>query len=125
MSKSGLILCGLALCVFLVGCPALKVKPYTEKKLTATIQTNKGEIQLELYASKTPITVANFVNLALRGYYDGIKFHRVIDNFMIQTGDPQGTGFGGPGYGFEDEILPELRTRQPGYSFDGKPWSPY
>ncbi|MCP3963144.1 MAG: peptidylprolyl isomerase [bacterium] len=70
----------------------------------ATIHTNKGDIRLELAPEKTPLTVANFVNLASRGFYDGVAFHRVIDNFMVQGGDPTGTGSGGPGYRFEDEI---------------------
>ena len=77
--------------------------------LIAKIHTSKGIIELELTPDKTPLTVANFVNLAKRGYYNGIKFHRVIDNFMIQGGDPSGTGSGGPGYQFEDEIDDTLR----------------
>jgi peptidyl-prolyl cis-trans isomerase B (cyclophilin B) len=82
--------------------------------LHATIKTNKGEIKVELYGDKVPVTVANFVNLAQRGYYDGIKFHRVIANFMIQGGDPTGTGSGSPGYRFEDEFDPTLRHTGPG-----------
>ena len=82
--------------------------------MRATIKTDKGEIQLDLHADKTPITVANFVNLAQRGYYDGVTFHRVIPNFMIQGGDPTGTGRGGPGYRFEDELDPSLRHDGPG-----------
>lgn len=77
--------------------------------LTATLQTDKGEIVIRLFADKAPITVASFVNLASRGYYDGITFHRVIKGFMIQGGDPTGTGRGGPGYTFEDEFDPSLR----------------
>ena len=83
-------------------------------KLTATIQTSKGNIELELTPDKTPVTVANFVNLAQHGYYNGVAFHRVIDNFMIQGGDPTGTGAGGPGYRFEDEFDPSLRHTGPG-----------
>ena len=71
--------------------------------LIATIDTDRGPIKLELYADKAPLTVANFVNLAKRGFYDGLNFHRVIDDFMIQGGCPQGRGTGGPGYKFEDE----------------------
>ena len=71
--------------------------------LTATIVTDRGPIKLELYPEKAPLTVANFVNLAKRGFYDGLNFHRVIDSFMIQGGCPQGRGTGGPGYKFEDE----------------------
>ena len=77
--------------------------------LKATFKTNKGEINLQLYAEKAPVTVANFVNLSKRGYYDGLKFHRVIPAFMIQGGCPQGTGTGGPGYQFNDEFHPTLR----------------
>ena len=83
-------------------------------KLTATIQTSKGNIELELTPDKTPVTVANFVNLAQHGFYNGVKFHRVINEFMVQGGDPTGTGAGGPGYRFEDEIDPTLRHTGPG-----------
>ena len=71
--------------------------------LTATFDTDRGPIQVELKPEQAPLTVANFVNLAKRGFYDGLKFHRVINDFMIQGGCPQGTGTGGPGYKFEDE----------------------
>ena len=71
--------------------------------LNATFDTDRGPIKVELAADKAPLTVANFVNLAKRGFYDGLKFHRVIDDFMIQGGCPQGSGTGGPGYKFEDE----------------------
>jgi len=71
--------------------------------LNATIDTDRGPIKLELYPDKAPLTVANFVNLAQHGFYDGLNFHRVINDFMIQGGCPQGTGTGGPGYKFEDE----------------------
>ena len=83
-------------------------------KLMASIKTSKGEIQLELHGKEAPLTVANFVNLAKRGFYDGLKFHRVIANFMIQGGDPMGTGAGEPGYRFEDEIVPSLKHTGPG-----------
>ena len=82
--------------------------------LTATIQTSKGPIHLRLTPEQTPITVASFVNLAQRGYYDGKTFHRVIPDFMIQGGCPRGTGTGGPGYTFEDEIVPGLKHDKPG-----------
>lgn len=82
--------------------------------MRATIQTDKGSIELDLHADKTPVTVANFVNLARRGFYDGVTFHRVIANFMIQGGDPTGTGSGGPGYRFEDEFDPSLKHDGPG-----------
>ena len=71
--------------------------------LTATFDTDRGPIKVELKPEQAPLTVANFVNLARRGFYDGLNFHRVIDDFMIQGGCPQGTGTGGPGYKFEDE----------------------
>src|SRR5437868_11170197 len=71
---------------------------------TATIETSKGTIELELFADDAPETVANFTKLASDGFYDGIIFHRVIPDFMIQGGCPQGTGTGGPGYTFKDEI---------------------
>ncbi|QSX79881.1 peptidylprolyl isomerase [Agrilutibacter solisilvae] len=71
--------------------------------LIANFETDRGLIRVELAADKAPLTVANFVNLAQRGYYDGLKFHRVINDFMVQGGCPLGTGTGGPGYKFEDE----------------------
>lgn len=71
--------------------------------LTAIIDTDRGTIKLELFADKAPLTVANFVNLAQRGFYNGLNFHRVIADFMIQGGCPDGRGTGGPGYRFEDE----------------------
>ena len=71
--------------------------------LTATFDTDRGPIKVELFADKAPLTVANFVNLARRGFYDGLSFHRVIPDFMIQGGCPEGSGRGGPGYKFEDE----------------------
>lgn len=83
-------------------------------QLQATIHTNKGDIQLKLFPEHTPATVASFVNLAKRGFYNGIKFHRVIPNFMIQAGCPQGTGTGGPGYRFNDEFHPSLRHNKAG-----------
>jgi peptidyl-prolyl cis-trans isomerase B (cyclophilin B) len=82
--------------------------------ITAAIKTNKGTIHLNLFTEKTPLTCANFINLAQRRYYDGLTFHRVISNFMIQGGCPEGTGRGDPGYKFEDEIVPELVHDRPG-----------
>jgi cyclophilin family peptidyl-prolyl cis-trans isomerase len=75
----------------------------------ATVETSEGRIVIELYDGKAPKTVANFIKLANDGFYNGIIFHRVIPGFMVQTGDPTGTGRGGPGYTFEDEIAPDLR----------------
>lgn len=80
----------------------------------ATIETPRGTIKLELFADKTPKTVANFEKLAKKGFYDGLKFHRVIADFMIQGGCPLGTGTGGPGYQFEDEFHPDLKHTGPG-----------
>jgi peptidyl-prolyl cis-trans isomerase B (cyclophilin B) len=71
--------------------------------LYANFDTDRGPMRIELYPDKAPLTVANFVNLAKRGFYDGLNFHRVIKDFMVQGGCPQGTGTGGPGYKFEDE----------------------
>jgi peptidyl-prolyl cis-trans isomerase B (cyclophilin B) len=84
------------------------------KAVNAVMHTSKGDIKIQLFADKAPITVANFVNLANRGFYDGLSFHRVIPNFMIQGGCPQGTGTGGPGYRFEDECSASLRHDAPG-----------
>ena len=75
---------------------------------------DKGEIKVDLFAGKTPETVNNFVFLARQGFYDGTRFHRVIDNFMVQGGDPTGTGTGGPGYRFKDEFHPDLKHDGPG-----------
>ena len=80
----------------------------------ATISTNRGDIVLDLEAQHAPKTVNNFVTLARDGFYDGLTFHRVIPNFMIQGGDPQGTGTGGPGYKFEDETQGNPMTHETG-----------
>ncbi|HEX7341539.1 MAG TPA: peptidylprolyl isomerase [Rhodanobacteraceae bacterium] len=82
--------------------------------ITATFHTNRGPIRIHLHDDKAPLTVANFVNLARRGYYDGLNFHRVIADFMIQGGCPEGSGRGGPGYRFEDEFDASLRHDKPG-----------
>ena len=76
----------------------------TDRTYKATIETNRGTIELELYPAYAPLTVNNFVFLAQEGFYDGVTFHRVIADFMIQGGDPTGTGRGGPGYRFADEF---------------------
>lgn len=82
--------------------PPMTIDP--KKTYRATIQTDRGDIELELYPQHAPKTVNNFVFLAREGFYDGVTFHRVIDDFVIQGGDPTGTGRGGPGYRFEDEV---------------------
>jgi cyclophilin family peptidyl-prolyl cis-trans isomerase len=92
--------------------PELEIDP--KKNYTATIKTDKGDIVIDLFASKTPNTVNNFVFLARQGFYDGTIFHRVIANFMVQGGDPTGTGMGGPGYKFKDEFDPSLKHNKPG-----------
>jgi cyclophilin family peptidyl-prolyl cis-trans isomerase len=80
-----------------------------------TLETTKGEIQFETYAEDAPNTVKNFITLAEKGFYNGVIFHRVIDGFMIQGGDPTGTGMGGPGYAFDDEIDPDSLIYKEGY----------
>lgn len=82
--------------------------------LKVTMSTSKGDIRLTLFPEHAPVTVASFVNLIQRGYYDGLSFHRVISDFMVQGGCPEGTGTGGPGYKFEDECHPELVHNAPG-----------
>jgi cyclophilin family peptidyl-prolyl cis-trans isomerase len=85
-----------------------------KKSYTAILNTEKGEIKIQLFADKTPRTVNNFVFLARQGFFDGTIFHRVIKDFMAQGGDPTGTGTGGPGYRFADEFNPSLRHDKPG-----------
>jgi peptidyl-prolyl cis-trans isomerase B (cyclophilin B) len=80
----------------------------------ATLETSKGTLKIELFADKVPNTVKNFTDLISKGYYDGLIFHRIIKDFMIQGGCPKGTGTGGPGYQFADEFHPELRHTGPG-----------
>jgi cyclophilin family peptidyl-prolyl cis-trans isomerase len=92
--------------------PEMGIDP--KKKYTATLSTDKGDIVLELFADKAPKTVNNFVFLARAGFYDGTIFHRVISDFMVQGGDPTGTGSGGPGYRFGDEFYPSLQHDKPG-----------
>lgn len=82
--------------------PAMEIDP--QKKYHASMDTDRGAIEIDLYPEYAPKTVNNFVFLSRQGFYDGITFHRVIPNFMIQSGDPTGTGRGGPGYRFEDEF---------------------
>lgn len=93
--------------------PAMQIDP--TKIYRVTIETARGDIELELYPEHAPKTVNNFVFLAQQGYYDGVTFHRVISNFVIQGGDPSGTGSGGPGYRFEDEVLNNPLKHGTGY----------
>lgn len=92
--------------------PEMKINP--TKKYTATFKTEKGDIVCDLYANKVPHTVNNFVFLAREGFYDNTIFHRVINDFMVQGGDPTGTGMGGPGYKFNDEFDVALKHSGPG-----------
>jgi cyclophilin family peptidyl-prolyl cis-trans isomerase len=92
--------------------PAMQIDP--KKKYKARMETDKGTMVIELFADKTPKTVNNFVFLSREGYYDGIIFHRVISDFMVQGGDPTGTGRGGPGYKFGDEFVSSLRHDKQG-----------
>ena len=82
--------------------------------MQVNINTNKGTIKLNLFYNEAPITVANFINLSKRGFYNNLSFHRVIDDFMIQGGCPLGTGTGGPGYQFNDEFHPDKKHDKPG-----------
>lgn len=92
--------------------PAMQIDP--KRSYRAKLETQRGAIELELYAQHAPQTVNNFVFLARQGFYDGVTFHRVISNFMIQGGDPTGTGSGGPGYRFEDETKNNPLTHETG-----------
>jgi cyclophilin family peptidyl-prolyl cis-trans isomerase len=92
--------------------PEMEIDP--KKTYTATIKTDKGDIVIDLFAGRVPNTVNNFVFLARQGFYDDTIFHRVIPDFMVQGGDPTGTGMGGPGYKFKDEIDRSLKHDKPG-----------
>ena len=93
-------------------CPPMKIDK--SKQYLATLHTDKGDVQIELFPDKAPIAVNNFVFLARSGWYNGVTFHRVIPDFVAQGGDPSGTGFGGPGYSFINETSPDLKFDQPG-----------
>ncbi|USN45397.1 MAG: peptidylprolyl isomerase [Candidatus Woesearchaeota archaeon] len=96
----------LVLAAFLGGCSS-GGEQMTNK--IAVIETNKGTMEIELFQDKAPITTQNFIDLAQKGFYDGLRFHRVIKDFMIQGGDPKGDGTGGPGYSIQDEFHPDLK----------------
>lgn len=95
--------------------PAVRAQDSSSlKDIPIVVHTDKGDIEATIFASKAPVTAANFLNLAQHKFYDGLTFHRVIPNFMIQGGDPQGTGTGGPGYSFEDESNGSRKFDKPG-----------
>ena len=113
MNPNKLLIKGFLLSV--VGLALLCEAGYTEEEIVKIkIKTTKGEIGAELYPKEAPKTVENFLTLVRKGFYKDIVFHRVIPNFMVQTGDPTGTGRGGPGYTFEDEFSPKLHHDKPG-----------
>lgn len=93
-------------------CPPMKIDP--NKHYLATLKTEKGDIVIELYPAQAPLAVNNFIFLARNGWYDGVTFHRVLPGFVAQTGDPTGTGFGGPGYAFVNEVSPDLKFDKAG-----------
>jgi len=108
----------LVLLIFVIGCAQEVIivdknipKDNLEENemTTAVFETNKGTFEIELYTDKAPITTKNFIDLSEKGFYDGLIFHRIIDGFMIQGGDPEGRGTGGPGYSIEDEFHPDLK----------------
>ena len=93
-------------------CPPMTIDP--SKQYIATLKTEKGDIVIELYPDKAPLAVNSFVFLARQGWFDGVTFHRVLPNFVAQAGDPSGTGYGGPGYAFGNEVSPDLKFDGPG-----------
>lgn len=116
------ILAIIAALILFAGCTTTQTEqdsqPLTEKTMQpnrhAVIETNMGTMELELFEDKAPITTKNFIDLAEKGFYDGLIFHRVIEGFMIQGGDPTGTGMGGPGYKIDDEFSPSLKHSKAG-----------
>lgn len=105
--------------IAMLGClsfsvPAVHAENSSMKDIKIKMITDKGDINLTLFTEKAPVTVANFLNLTSQGFYNGLKFHRVIKDFMVQGGDPQGTGSGGPGYKFEDEVGSGMKFDKPG-----------
>ncbi len=110
--KKILVFVMMSLLILSAGCTAAEKTDKGETKVAnpiAVFETSEGTFEIELYADKAPKTVENFVTLAKKGFYDGLIFHRVIDNFMIQGGCPLGTGTGGPGYTIPDEFHPDLK----------------
>lgn len=103
----------LLMSLILTGCNNTRPM-YDSTNSVAVIETNMGTMEIELFEKRAPVTTKNFKDLTNKGYYDGIVFHRVIDGFMIQGGDPQGTGYGGPGYTIPDEFHDELRHNDVG-----------
>ncbi len=93
-------------------CPPMQIDP--QKQYLATLKTDKGDIVLQLYADKAPMAVNSFVFLARHNWFDGVTFHRVLPGFVAQAGDPSGTGYGSPGYAFDNEIVTDLKFDKPG-----------
>jgi len=93
-------------------CPPMTID--ASKQYVAILHTEKGDITIELYADKAPLAVNNFIFLARNGWYEGVTFHRVLEGFVAQAGDPSGTGFGSPGYAFSNEISPDLKFDKAG-----------
>ena len=114
MQATKLLAMAAVFAAFSGGPTGMPIEAVQANELAAVFKTTKGDIRVTLFPAEAPLTVANFVNLAQRGYYDGLTFHRVIANFMIQGGDPTGTGSGGPGYRFADEFSPSLRHNSAG-----------
>lgn len=108
---------GILMSIMFLGGPGMHaqfIQPVNPQNPKALIKTSLGEITVELFADKSPVTASNFIELANKGFYNGLIFHRVIDNFMIQTGDPNGNGTGGPGYTIKDEFNSRLKHSQAG-----------
>lgn len=103
-----------ALVLITIGAGVTFLVGHSQDNPKATLVTSKGDITIELFSQRAPQTVDNFRTLAEKGFYDGVVFHRVIKDFMLQTGDPEGTGRGGPGYTIKDEFHPELRHDKAG-----------
>ena len=115
MKKISIILIIIALILIVISFFIVFSKPFSKMSHVITIKTNVGEIRFVTYDADAPNTVNNFITLAKKGFYDGLIFHRVIDGFMIQGGDPTGTGTGGPGYVFNDELNPQTDSYKEGY----------